>query len=156
MKICAIICEYNPLHYGHLYHIQKAKELSGADGVMCILAGNFTQRAEPAVVNKYIRASMALEAGSDIVVQMPTAYACSSAEVFALAGVKIANAFNNVTHLAFGCETKNYPLLKEIAGYLAKEPEEYQVALKEWMDNGNSLVVSRQKAIEELIKSNKV
>ncbi len=156
MKICAIICEYNPFHYGHLYNIQKAKELSGADGVMCILAGNFTQRAEPAVTNKYVRASMALEGGGDIVVQMPTAYACSSAEVFALAGVKIANAFNNVTHLAFGCETKNYELLKEIATYLANEPEEYKTALKGWMDKGNSLVVSRQKAIEELIKENKV
>lgn len=156
MKICAIICEYNPFHYGHLYHIQKAKELSGADGVMCILAGNFTQRAEPAVTNKYVRASMALEGGSDIVVQMPTAYACSSAEVFALAGVKIANSFDNVTHLAFGCETKNYKLLQEIAAYLAKEPKEYKEALKGWLDKGNSLVVSRQKAIEELIKQNQV
>ena len=53
MKICAIICEYNPLHYGHLYHIQKAKELSGCDAVMCIQAGNFTQRGEPAITNKY-------------------------------------------------------------------------------------------------------
>ena len=156
MKICAIICEYNPFHYGHLYHIQKAKELSGADGVMCILSGNFTQRGEPAVTNKFVRASMALEGGSDIVVQMPTAYACSSAEIFALAGVKIANSFDNVTHLAFGCETKNFKLLKEIASYLAKEPKEYKEALKDWLDKGNSLVVSRQKAIEELIKANKV
>ncbi len=154
MKICAIICEYNPFHYGHLYNIQKAKELSGADGVMCILGGNFTQRAEPAVANKYIRATMALEGGSDIVVQMPTAYACSSAEIFALAGVKIANSFNNVTHLAFGCETKNFELLKEVAEYLAKEPEEYKTELKKWLDKGNSMVMSRQKAIEELIKNN--
>ena len=156
MKICAIICEYNPFHYGHLYHIQKAKELSGADGIMCIQSGNFTQRGEPAVTNKFVRASMALEGGSDIVVQMPTAYACSSAEIFALAGVKIANSFDNVTHLAFGCETKNYKLLQEIASYLAKEPKEYKVALKEWLDKGNSLVVSRQKALEDLIKQNLV
>ena len=93
MKICAIICEYNPLHYGHLYHIQKAKELSGCDAVMCIQAGNFTQRGEPAISNKYVRARMALEAGADIVVQIPTAYCCSSAEIFAMAGVKNANSF---------------------------------------------------------------
>jgi len=156
MKICAIICEYNPLHYGHLYHIQKAKELSGCDAVMCIQAGNFTQRGEPAITNKYVRSRMALEAGADIVVQIPTAYCCSSAEIFALAGVKIANSFDNVTHLAFGCETENFELLKEIAEYFAKEPKEYKEALKKYLNEGNSLPVSRQKAIEELIKEDKV
>ena len=156
MKICAIICEYNPLHYGHLYHIQKAKELSGCDAVMCIQAGNFTQRGEPAITNKYVRARMALEAGADIVVQIPTAYCCSSAEIFALAGVKIANSFDDVTHLAFGCETENFELLKEIAKYFANEPKEYKEKLKKFLDFGDSLPVSRQKAIEELMKEDKV
>ena len=103
MKICAIISEYNPFHYGHLKHINDAKKQSGADAVMVILSGNFTQRGEPTIVNKFVRARMALEAGADIVVQMPTAYSTSTAEIFALAGVKIANSFENVTHLAFGC-----------------------------------------------------
>lgn len=156
MKICAIICEYNPLHYGHLYHIQKAKELSGCDAVMCIQAGNFTQRGEPAITNKYVRARMALEAGADIVVQIPTAYCCSSAEIFAMAGVKIANSFENVTHLAFGCETENYELLKEISKYFVNEPKEYKEKLKKYLDLGDSLPVSRQKAIEELMKEDKV
>ena len=156
MNICAIICEYNPLHYGHLYHIQKAKELSGCDAVMCIQAGNFTQRGEPAITNKYVRARMALEAGADIVVQIPTAYCCSSAEIFALAGVKIANSFDDVTHLAFGCETENFELLKEIAKYFANEPKEYKEKLKKFLDLGDSLPVSRQKAIEELMKEDKV
>lgn len=155
MKICAIICEYNPLHYGHLYHIEKAKELSGCDTVMCIQAGNFTQRGEPAIANKYVRSRMALEAGADIVVQIPTAYCCSSAEVFALAGVKIAGSFPEVTHLAFGCETENYELLKEIAKYLANEPKEYKEKLKFYLDQGNSLPVSRQKALSDLIKEDK-
>lgn len=156
MKICAIICEYNPLHYGHLYHIQKAKELSGCDAVMCIQAGNFTQRGEPAISNKYVRARMALEAGADMVVQIPTAYCCSSAEIFATAGVKIANSFENVTHLAFGCETENFALLKEIAKYFVNEPKEYKDKLKKFLDQGDSLPVSRQKAIEELMKEDKV
>ena len=156
MKICAIICEYNPLHYGHLRHIQESKELSGADAIMCIMAGNFCQRGEPAIVNKYVRARMALDAGADIVCQIPTAYVCSSAETFALAGVMIANSFDNVTHLSFGCETKNHELLKELALFFAKEPKEYKEALKKYLDEGNSLVVSREKAIEELIKTDKV
>lgn len=156
MKICAIICEYNPLHYGHLYHIQKARELSGCDAIMCIQAGNFTQRGEPAITNKYVRARMALEASADIVVQIPTAYCCSSAEIFALAGVKIANSFDNVTHLAFGCETENFELLKEIAKFFANEPKEYKEKLKKYLDAGNSLPISRQKAVEELIKEDLV
>lgn len=156
MKICAIICEYNPLHFGHWYHIQKARELSGCDAVMCIQAGNFTQRGEPAVTNKYVRARMALEASADIVVQIPTAYCCSSAEIFAMAGVKTANSFENVTHLAFGCETENYELLKEIAKYFANEPKEFKEKLKKFLDAGNSLPTSRQKAIEELMKEDKV
>ena len=156
MKICAIICEYNPLHYGHLKHIQESKELSGADAIMCIMAGNFCQRGEPALINKYVRARMALDAGADIVCQIPTAYVCSSAETFALAGVMIANSFDNVTHLSFGCETKNHELLKELAMFFAKEPQEYKDALKKYLDEGNSLVVSREKAVEELIKNDLV
>lgn len=156
MKICAIISEYNPFHYGHLKHITDAKKQSGADAVMVILSGNFTQRGEPCILNKHVRARIALEAGADIVVQMPTAYATASAEIFAMAGVKIANSFENVTHLAFGCETENTELLKELATFLAKEPKEYQTALKKYLDEGNSLVVSREKAIEELVKEEKV
>ncbi len=156
MKICAVICEYNPFHFGHLYHIQKAKELSGCDAVLCILSGNFTQRAEPSIADKYVRASMALSGGADIVVQMPTAYACSSAEIYAMAGIKIANSFKNVTHLAFGCESKNFELLKELARYLSEEPEEYKETLKSYLDQGYSMVLSRQKTIEQLVKEEKV
>ncbi len=156
MKICAIICEYNPFHFGHWYHIQKAKELSGCDAVLCIMCGNFTQRAEPTIADKFVRASMALKGGADIVVQMPTAYACSSAEIYALAGVKIANSFKNVTHLAFGCESQNFELLKELAEYLAKEPQEFKDTLKKYLDEGNSMVLSRQLTIEQLVKEGKV
>lgn len=156
MKICAIIGEYNPFHYGHLTHIVDAKKQSGADAVMVILSGNFTQRGEPTVVNKFVRARMALEAGADIVVQMPTAYSTSTAEIFALAGVKIANSFENVTHLAFGCETSNFKLLTEIATFFANEPKEYTTKLKKYISQGNSVVTSRVKAIEELIKLDQV
>ena len=154
MKICAIICEYNPLHYGHLRHIQDSKELSGADAIMCIMAGNFSQRGNPTLVNKYVRARMALDAGADIVVQIPTAYVCSSAETFALAGVKIANSFDNVTHLSFGCESRNPELLKSLAKFFVNEPKEYKEALKKYLDEGNSLATSREKALEEMIDTN--
>lgn len=156
MKICAIICEYNPFHLGHLKHLQESKEKSGADAILCIMSGNFCQRGEPTIINKYARARMAIESGADIVVQMPTAYACSNAEIFALAGVKIANSFENVTHLSFGCETKNYELLQEVAKFLTEEPEIYKTTLKKYLSDGNSLPVARTKAIEELMQKDLV
>lgn len=156
MKICAIICEYNPFHYGHLKHIQESKERSGADAIMCIMTGNFSQRGEPTIINKHVRSRMALEGGADIVVQLPTAYACSSAEIFALAGVKVANSFENVTHLSFGCETPHHELLQQLSKYLAKEPEEYKLKLQKYLKQGNSLPMAREKAVAELIENKKI
>lgn len=156
MKICAVICEFNPFHYGHLKCLNQAKEKSGTDAIMCIMGGNFSQRGEAMVVNKHIRARIAIENGADIVVQIPTAYATSSAEIFALAGVKIANSFSNVTHLAFGVETKKPELLTELANFFLNEPKEFKTALKKHLAEGNSLVVSRQKALEDMAMVDKI
>ncbi len=156
MKICAIICEYNPFHKGHKKHIEEAKKLSNADAIMCIMSGNFTQRGEPALINKYMRSRMAIECGADIVVQMPTAYACSTAEIFATAGVKIANAFDKVTHLAFGCETTDTQTMNQLAKYLVEEPKEYKDKLKQYLSEGNSLPYSIEHAILDLVEEEKV
>ena len=155
MKICAVICEFNPFHYGHLKCLEDAKAQSGADATMCIIGGNFSQRGEAMIVNKHVRARMAIEHGADIVVQMPTAYACASAEIFALAGVKIANSFKNITHLAFGVETKKPEILIELANFFLNEPKQYQTAIKKHLAEGNSLVVSRQKALEDMVMADK-
>lgn len=155
MKICAVICEFNPFHYGHLKCLEEAKEKSGADATMCIIGGNFSQRGEAMVVNKHVRARMAIENGADIVVQIPTAYACASAEIFALAGVKIANSFENITHLAFGVETKKPEILIELANFFLNEPKSFKTALKKHLNEGNSLVVSRQKALEDMVMTDK-
>ena len=156
MKICAVICEFNPFHYGHLKCLEEAKEKSNTDATMCIIGGNFSQRGEAMVVNKHVRARMAIENGADIVVQIPTAYACSSAEIFALAGVKIANSFENVTHLAFGVETNKPHILEELARFFLNEPKEFKTALKKHLNEGNSLVVSRQKALEDMVWVDKI
>lgn len=155
-KICAIICEYNPLHNGHAYLINKAKELTGCDFIMAIMSGNFTQRAEPTILNKYRRATLALDANIDIVVQIPTAYACGSSEIFAKAGVSIANSFKNVTHLLFGSECGDLQQLNNCAEFFANEPKEYSNILKTFLKEGNSYNSSRLKAIEELAKLNKL
>jgi len=97
MKICAIICEYNPLHNGHKMQIQKSREITGADYILCIMSGNFTQRGEASILDKYQRASLAISAGADAVIELPQQFASSSAEVFALGAVKCLNSLKCVT-----------------------------------------------------------
>ena len=153
-KICVIICEYNPLHNGHKLLIDKARTLSGCDFVACIMSGNFSQRGEPCILNKYHRAHTALLAGADIVLQLPTVFASSSAEVFAMGGINIANALNNATHIIFGSECGDIEKLKEVANFFTKEPKEYKTLLKKHLTNGNSYPNARLKAVEELVSQN--
>ncbi len=108
-----IVCEYNPLHGGHVYHLERAKS-AGADGVVCIMSGNFTQRAEPAMVHKYARAEAAICCGADLVVELPFPYCAGSAEFFACAGVCAADAFGCDT-LYFGSESGEIDRLKSLA-----------------------------------------
>lgn len=149
-KICVIICEYNPLHNGHKLLIDKARQLSGCDFVACVMSGNFSQRGNPCILDKHSRAHLALQAGADIVLQMPTVFACSSAEVFARGGVNIANSLKNATHLIFGSECGDIDKLDQIATFFVKEPKEYKIALKKYLDDGYSFPQSRQKAIADL------
>ena len=83
MKIAGIIAEYNPFHTGHAYHIQKTRELTGADYIIVVLSGDFVQRGAPALYSKHLRARMALLGGADLVFELPSTHACESAEFFA-------------------------------------------------------------------------
>lgn len=104
-KICGIICEYNPFHSGHKYHIDEARKISGADFVIAVMSGNFVQRGEPAIFDKWARTEMALKCGADMVLELPTAYALSSAEYFASGAVDILQKTGIVTHISFGSES---------------------------------------------------
>ena len=156
MSICAVICEFNPFHNGHKYLLDKAKELSGCDYIMCIMTGNFTQRGEPAIVDKQTRAKMALQNGADIVVQMPTYFNSTNAEIFALTGVKIANSFKDVTHLCFGSESGDITTIKELATLLATEPPVFKEQIRKNLNSGYSLGISKMRAIPEVINNKKV
>ncbi len=94
MKICAIICEFNPLHNGHIYLLQQAKQ--HADFVLCLMSGNFTQRGNLAILEKSMRARHAIFAGADIVVELPTLYTLSSAEFFAKGAIHLLKSIPNV------------------------------------------------------------
>ena len=105
-SVVGIICEYNPLHSGHAYHIAESRRLiAAADAlIMCVMSGTVTQRGEFAIVDKYSRAMAAVKAGADIVLELPSEFACASADIFAAKALQILNATGVVTHLSFGCQ----------------------------------------------------
>ena len=136
MKICAIICEYNPFHTGHLYQLLRASKMF--DRTVCIMSGNFVQRAEPAIVEKYERAKLALNAGADMVIELPIRYAIASGEKFADGAVKTLSAFPSISALVMGCETDEPELIKIIADTQSSENSNFKTVLKQNLDNGLS------------------
>lgn len=147
MKICGIICEYNPFHNGHAYLIDEAKKRSGCDAVVCVMSGNFTQRGEMAVFDKYTRAKHAVLAGADAVLELPAAFALSPAERFALGGVKILASIPTFTSLAFGCEDADPKLFESAAGETTEESEEFRAALRARLNKGLSFARARAEAL---------
>lgn len=126
--IAAVICEYNPFHLGHEYLLTHVREEIGADGVIvAVMSGNFTQRGEAALFDKYLRAESAVIGGADAVFELPFPFSSSGAEFFASAGVKIA-ASVGATHLYFGAETPNLDTFERMAE-VQNDPG-YQAALK--------------------------
>lgn len=149
LKVAGIVVEYNPFHNGHLYHLQKTKELTGADIVVAVMSGNFIQRGEPAIVNKWARAKMALLNGVDVVFELPFAYACNSAEVFAYGAISILNRLG-VDWIVFGSESGDINLLKRIAVHLAFEEEEFKKYLKTYLKEGYSFPKAREFALKKV------
>ena len=148
MNVTAIISEYNPLHKGHLYHIETARKETGADFCIAIMSGNFVQRGTPAILDKYARAEAALKSGVDLVLELPAMYATASAEYFALGGVALANKLGCVTHLSFGSEYGQTDKFMETANLLINEPEEMKIPLKEALKEGLSYPAARAYAVK--------
>lgn len=150
MKIIAIIAEYNPLHQGHAWQIREARcRLDADSAVLIVMSGPFTQRGEPAIVDKWRRTQMALDAGADLVFELPFAYACGSAERFASGGVQMIQATGLDCHLVFGSESGDLTALDKIAGILAHEPDGYRVLLQDRLSQGLSFPAARQQALAE-------
>ena len=155
-KRIGIIAEYNPFHNGHLYQIQKAKELTGADAVIAVMSGNFTQRGETSLINKFEKTKIALQNEVDIVIELPTIYSISSAENFALGGIKILNEIGNIDYLVFGIEEDNLQELQAIADVLVNENDEFKRTIKEELDKGNSYPKAREIALKKVLLSENV
>lgn len=134
MKVAAVICEYNPFHKGHAYHLEETKKQTGCDYVIGIMSGDFVQRGEPAILDKWTRARMALSCGMDAVFELPCVYALSSAQYFAYGGITLAKGLG-VDILSFGAES-SLDYIRDLAQ--VKCLPEYESRLKNAMEQGLS------------------
>ena len=149
MITVGIICEYNPFHSGHAYQIETVRKGFGPDcAVIAIMSGNFVQRGEAALLDKWSRARTALLCGVNLVIELPAAYATGSAERFADGGVALAAACGLCDYLVFGSESGDLAALDAIAEVLAFEPDSYRKHLRSFLDEGFSFPASRVKALE--------
>ena len=146
-KVVGIIAEYNPFHNGHSYHIQNTKAQTGADFVVAVMTGNFTQRGNTSVINKWEKTKMALNGDADLVIELPTIYSISSAENFASGAVKILNELGIVDTISFGMEANDVSTLNNIANVLVNEPPEYKAILEHELGKGNSFPKARENAL---------
>jgi len=147
MQFCAVICEYNPFHNGHKYQLEKIRELSGCDKVLCIMSGNFTQRGEAAVFDKYRRAQHAVENGADVVLELPAAFAVSPAELFAEGAVHLLSSIPAVKKLAFGAESGAKDGFLAAANAARSEDKQLKAAIKDNMKDGTSFIRARTQAM---------
>ncbi len=149
MKVCAILCEYNPLHRGHAYQIAQARVKSCADYVVCLMSGPFVQRGEPAVADKWTRTQAALMAGVDLVIELPSLFALRAAQDFAFGGMSLMHSLSVVTHVSFGAETGE---LEKLLPLLQPETEQQSARLYRALKDGNSypraVAISRAQALE--------
>ncbi|MBR3018991.1 MAG: nucleotidyltransferase family protein [Clostridia bacterium] len=149
MKVCGVIAEYDPFHKGHERHLRLAQERTGANFIICVMSGSFTQRGLPALLPAHARAEMALRCGADIVLQLPCAFSVREAEYFALGGVSILNTLGCVTHLSFGCETDDLSLLQTAARLLEAPGQALNQGIQAGLDKGLSFAAAQGKAIAE-------
>lgn len=136
MNVVGIIAEYNPFHEGHTYQIQKAKEQCGAEFAVVVMNGDFVQRGEPAIFDKYTRTKEALLGGADLIFELPVRFGLSSAGDFAMGGILALNALPFVTHLCFGTETGDLTPLLQAATFLRDEPDSYRTRVKHFVKQG--------------------
>lgn len=152
MKAVGVVVEYNPFHNGHLFHLQQAKEQSGAKIAVAAMSGNFLQRGEPALVSKWARTRMALSAGVDIVFELPYRFATQHAEIFADGAVSILSAAG-CSSLIFGSESGDLGAFKRTIQFLEKNNEQFQENIKYYTSKGNSYPKSISLSFQSLSPS---
>lgn len=152
MKISSIIAEYNPMHNGHIYHINKAKEITSPDAIVCVMSGNYVQRGIPAIVDKWSRAKTALASGVDLVIELPVLYSLSSAEFFAFGAISLLNSLGVIDSVCFGSEIGDLNCILSISSILNDEPKRFKELLQHYLNMGYTYPSSRSKALFDYAK----
>lgn len=153
MKVLGLITEYNPFHNGHLYHLEKSKSITGSDYSVAVMSGHFMQRGEPAMINKWLRAEMAIKNGVDLVIELPTIYACSTADQFTKGSISLLSKMNIIDHICFGSESGDIGIFEKISNLLTDPPASLNLLVKHYLDNGNSFARAQQLAISNFYPS---
>ena len=146
-KVIGIIAEYNPFHNGHVYHLQKSLQNTGASYSVAIISGNFTQRGSTSLVDKWAKTEMAIKNGIDLVIELPVLYSISSAENFAEGAIKILDSLKVIDYLSFGSESGDISTLNMVADVLIKEPKAYKNILSHELNKGLSFPKARENAL---------
>lgn len=146
-NVVGIIGEYNPFHNGHAYHLEKSKQEAHADYSIAVISGNFVQRGNVSLIDKWAKANMAISNGIDLVIELPTIYSISSAENFAYGAVKVLDSLNIVDYISFGSESCNIDVLEKCADVLYKEPPKFVNLLNHELSKGLSFPKARENAL---------
>ena len=146
-NVVGIIGEYNPFHNGHRYHLEQSKRIANADYSIAIISGNFVQRGNVSIVDKWTKTAMAIANGIDLVLELPTVYSISSAENFALGAIKILDSLNIVDYISFGSELGDLSVLDKFADIFYRQPSEYTSLLNHELSKGISFPKARENAI---------
>ncbi|MEN1759479.1 nucleotidyltransferase [Anoxynatronum sibiricum] len=152
MPVLGLITEYNPFHHGHLHHLNESKKITAATHTVAVMSGHFMQRGEPALTDKWTRASMAVACGVDLVIELPTFYACSTAEQFARGSILLLDHLGCVTDVCFGSEIGDPGIFKLIGSLLADPHPDYSDYLKQASSSGISFAAAQEKALIRIIE----
>ena len=150
LKAAGITAEYNPLHNGHVYHISETRRATGCDAVVVAMSGDYVQRGEPAIMDKWERAEHALRSGADLVIEIPALFCLGNAGQYADAAVRILEATGKVSHISFGSESGDADALKRIAGVLRDHDQEIEDAIRSLTKTGSSYPAARALAYSEV------
>lgn len=154
MKVAGVITEYNPFHNGHKYQLKQIKRQTSADYIVVVTSGDFVQRGEPAIIDKYERTRMALLSGADLVLELPSVFATASAEFFARGGVSVLKKTGVVDTLCYGVESVDHELTKLVAGVLKNPPAAYSASLARLIQGGMNFPAARSRALCEYFRDN--
>jgi len=148
MKKIGIICEYNPFHNGHLHHLEEIKKMFPNDYIVLVMSGNFTQRGDVSIIDKWAKTDIALHYGVDLVVELPFVFATQGADIFAKGSVELLN-YLDVDYLVFGSESNDLNKLKELADIQVNN-KKYNKLVKEYLDEGINYPTALSKALYDL------